>query len=272
MPQASVAEPGDAIKRRAQDRFARSAREYVESSILAEGWELRRMVELAQLAGGERVLDVATGGGHTALAFAPQVREVVASDITPDMLDAAARHLAGRGARNVRFEIADAEALPYADREFDVVTARLAPHHFPEPQRFVNEAARVLTAGGRLVIFDNMTPEDDELDAFMNRFETWRDPSHFRAHRSSEWQAMLQTAGLLVETAEPLVQKVYPFEDWTARQSMPLEERDSLELWLLAASPRCAEFFALRVESGRVVSLQATFGMVAARKPSTAGA
>jgi ubiquinone/menaquinone biosynthesis C-methylase UbiE len=263
-----LAEPGDAIKRQAQDRFARSARKYVDSSILAEGWELRRMAELAQLAGRERVLDVATGGGHTALAFAPQVREVVASDITPAMLDAAARHVAGRGASNVRFEIADAEALPYADREFDVVTARLAPHHFPEPQRFVNEAARVLTAGGHLVIFDNMAPEDDELDAFMNRFEAWRDPSHYRAHRSSEWQAMLRAAGLLVKTAEPLVHKLYPYEDWTARQAMPREERDCLERWLLAASPRCAEFFALAIEGCRVVSLQATFGMVAARKPS----
>lgn len=264
-----MAEPGHAIKRQAQERFARSAKEYVESSILAEGSELRRMVELAQLAGGERVLDVATGGGHTALAFAPHVREVVASDLTPIMLEAAARYLAERGAGNVRFEMADAEALPYADGEFEVVTARFAPHHFPNPQRFVTEAARVLSPGGRLIIFDNMAPEDDELDAFMNRFEAWRDPSHCRAHRPSEWQAMLRHGGLLVEAAEPLHHKLYPYDDWTARQAMPRPERDSLERWLLSASARCREFFGLRIEAGRLVSLQATFGIVAARKPTT---
>jgi SAM-dependent methyltransferase len=222
------------------------------------------MLELARLAGDERVLDVATGGGHTALAFAPHVREVVASDLTPAMLAAAGRHLAQRGASNVRFEIADAESLPFADGEFDVVTARFAPHHFPEPAAFVSESARVLKRGGRLVVFDNMAPEDQELDAFVNHLEAWRDPSHVRSHRSSEWQAMLSAAGFAVDAADPLVRKLYPYEEWTARQAMPLEERDALERWLLGAPSRCAEFFRVAVEKHRVVSLEATFGVMAA--------
>jgi SAM-dependent methyltransferase len=236
----------------------------VESSTLAEGAELERMLELARLKGDERVLDVATGGGHTALAFAPRVREVVASDLTPAMLAAASRYLAQRGATNVRFEIADAESLPFAEGEFDVVTARFAPHHFPDPAAFLSESARVLRRGGRLVIFDNMAPEDEELDAFVNHLEAWRDPSHVRAHRSSEWQGMLLTAGFLIEAADPLVRKLYPYEEWTARQSMPRVERDALERWLLEAPSRCAEFFRVAVEHRRVVSLEATFGMVAA--------
>jgi ubiquinone/menaquinone biosynthesis C-methylase UbiE len=257
------------VKRRAQASFARAADRYVESSSLAEGAELERMLELARLRGDERVLDIATGGGHTALAFAPHVREVVASDLTPAMLAAAARHLAERGATNVRFEIADAESLPFAGGEFDVVTARFAPHHFPEPAAFVSETARVLRPGGRLVIFDNMAPEDEELDAFVNRLEVWRDPSHVRSHRSSEWLAMLSAAGFTVEVADPLVRKLYPFEEWTARQSMPPEERDALERWLLAAPPRCAEFFHVAVDNGSVISLEAAFGVVAASSASS---
>jgi ubiquinone/menaquinone biosynthesis C-methylase UbiE len=252
------------VKRRAQASFARAADRYVVSSILAEGAELERMLELARLRGDERVLDIATGGGHTALAFAPHVREVVASDLTPAMLAAAARHLAARGVSNVRFEIADAESLPFADGEFDVVTARFAPHHFPEPAAFVSETARVLRPGGRLVIFDNMAPEDEELDAFVNRLEVWRDPTHVRSHRSSEWVAILSTAGFAVEAADPLVRKLYAFEEWTARQSMALEERDALERWLLAAPPRCAEFFRVAFDKDSVVSLEATFGVIAA--------
>jgi SAM-dependent methyltransferase len=266
----SSAEEAAAVKRRAQVQFGGAADHYVSSAILAEGAELGRMVELARLRGSERVLDVATGGGHTALAFAPHVRELVASDLTPAMLEAAGRHLAGKGVDNVSLELADAEALPYAEGEFDVVTVRFAPHHFPRPDQFAAEAARVLGPGGRLVMFDNMAPEDDELDAFMNRFEAWRDPSHFRAHRSSEWQAMLASAGFAVEAADPLVRKLYPFEDWTARQAMPTAERDALERWLLAAPRRCAAFFRVEVEAGRVLSLEATFGVIAARRAAGA--
>jgi ubiquinone/menaquinone biosynthesis C-methylase UbiE len=261
----SAADEGAATKRQVQARFGRSADRYVESSTLAEGAELSRMVDLASLTGSERVLDVATGGGHTALAFAPHAREVVASDITPRMLEAAGRHLARRGTANVRLEVADAEALPYSEGEFDVVTARLAPHHFPHPAAFVAEAARVLKPGGRLVMFDNMVPEDEELDAFMNRFEAWRDPSHVRAHRSSEWQAMLRQAGFTILAADPLVRKLYPYEDWTARQGMPRRERDALERWLVASPVRSAEFFRITVRDGRVMSLEATFGVIAAR-------
>src|SRR5262249_60577650 len=103
-----------------------------------------------------RCLDVATGGRHAALAFAPRVREVVALDLTPAMLEAAARFLGGQGIGNVSFQLGDAEAIPCGDCEFDVVTARYAPHHFPRPSRFLAEAARVLRPRGRLAIFDNM--------------------------------------------------------------------------------------------------------------------
>jgi ubiquinone/menaquinone biosynthesis C-methylase UbiE len=262
----AFAEEAAEIKRQTQARFARSADRYVESSTLAEGVELTRMLELARLRGDERVLDAATGGGHTALAFAPHVSEVVATDLTPAMLSAARQHLVRQGAANVRFEVADAEALPFADAEFDVVTSRFAPHHFPDPAAFVAEAARVLRSAGRLVVFDNMAPEDDELDAFVNRLEKWRDPSHVRSHRPSEWQAMLAAAGLEVEAADPLVRKLYPYEEWTERQAMPRAERDELERWLLDAPERCREYFRVTVREGRVVSLEATFCAIAANK------
>lgn len=257
----------EAVKRTARERFARSADRYVQSTTLSEGAELTRMVELARLSGNERVLDVATGGGHTALAFAPHVREVVASDLTPEMLSAAERHLARSGTGNVRFEIADAETMPFPPGTFDVLTVRFAPHHFPRPTAFVSQAARVLKPGGRLVMFDNMAPEDGELDAFVNHLEAWRDPSHVRSHRSSEWQAMLVAAGFAIEAADPLVRKTYLYEDWTSRQSMPALERERLERWLLDAPARCARFFRITTESGRVLSLEATFGLISARTP-----
>jgi ubiquinone/menaquinone biosynthesis C-methylase UbiE len=251
-------------KRLVTDRFARAAEGYVRHTILAEGDELDAMVELAALTGTERVLDIATGGGHTALAFAPHAAEVVATDLTPEMLDAARGFAVERGATNVRFEVADAEALPFADETFDVATARFAPHHFPHPERFCAEVRRVLRPGGRFVMFDNMAPEDDELDAFVNRFERWRDPGHERARRLSEWRGMLEAAGMRVAPSPPLSRKRYDYDEWTARMHVPAAEKDALARWLLQAPRRCAEYFRVTADGDRVTSLEATFGLIAA--------
>lgn len=255
-----------AIKNRAQAQFSAAAQSYVTSATHARGDDLQRLVELAQLRGDEQVLDIATGGGHTALAFAPHVRAVVASDLTPQMLVAAELFIRDQGVTNIAFERADAEALPFADAGFDVVTARIAPHHFPNPQRFVHEVARVLRPGGRFLLDDNMAPEDAELDAFMNRFEQWRDPSHVRAHTLSEWRGWMEQAGLAIEHVEPLSLKRYDFTEWVARMRMPPAERDALEAWLIVAPPRCAEFFAITVTAGHVVGLSGAFGIIVARR------
>src|SRR5438067_595275 len=85
------------IKDRVQAQFGPAAQSYVHSAGHARGDDLRRLVELARLSGDERVLDIATGGGHTALAFAPHVREVVASDLTPQMLAAAEAFIREQG-------------------------------------------------------------------------------------------------------------------------------------------------------------------------------
>ena len=255
-----------AIKELVQETFGAAAQGYVTSAIHAKGDDLQRLVELAQPRGDERMLDVATGGGHTALAFAPYVREVVASDLTPRMLAAAEQFIREQGVTNVTFELADAEALPFADASFDIVTSRIAPHHFPNPRRFVQEVARVLRPGGRFLLDDNMAPEDPELDAFMNRFEQWRDPSHVRACTISEWSGWMAEAGLQVQHVDPLVSKRYDFADWSARLSMPEAERAALEAWLHQAPPRCVECFEIVAENGRVRSIAGKFAIIAARK------
>jgi ubiquinone/menaquinone biosynthesis C-methylase UbiE len=254
------------IKKLVQEQFGAAAQGYVTSATHARGGDLRRLIELARPRGDERLLDVATGGGHTALAFAPHVREVVASDLTPRMLEAAEAFIRGQGVTNVSFELADAEALPFEDASFDIVTSRIAPHHFPNPQRFVQEAARVLRPGGLFLLDDNMAPEDPELDAFMNRFEKWRDPSHVRACTAGQWRGWMEQAGLRVEQADPLASKRYDFHDWVARVNAPESEQAALEAWLIAAPPRCAECFEIAAEDGRVRSIAGKFAIIAARK------
>lgn len=254
------------IRESVRAQFTATARHYVDSQVHAAGKDLARLVDMAQLTGRERLLDVATGAGHTALAFAPHVAYVVASDMTPRMLELAQELAQKRGATNVRVALAHAEALPFEDGSFDVVTCRVAPHHFADPQAFVREAARVLAAGGLFLLDDQMAPDDAELDEFVNTFERWRDRSHVRAYAAREWIAWIEGSGLHVERVEEFDRGSYEFADWTARAHMKPADRDALERWLLAAPKRCADFFRIVVEGGHVISLRACFAIIAARK------
>src|SRR5262245_18950999 len=93
----------DGHKEAVRRHFGASADAYVTSRTHAEGEDLARLIELAAANGSETALDVATGGGHTALALAPHVRTIVSTDLTERVLGRAAAFIRGRGARNVQF-------------------------------------------------------------------------------------------------------------------------------------------------------------------------
>jgi SAM-dependent methyltransferase len=255
-----------AIRDRVHAQFAPAAGDYVTSATHAYGVDLARLVELAAPRGSERLLDVATGGGHTALAFAPHVHRAIACDLTLSMLQAARQHIAAQSITNVTCCRAIAEALPFTSASFDLVACRVAAHHFADAPAFAVEAARVLRSGGRLLISDHIGLEDPELDAFMDRFERWRDPGHVRAYTYAEWSNFFAGTGLQIEHTESDPREPYEFESWTARLRMPAAEREALERWLLAAPPHIREFFAIVAENGRVVSLRGHFGIIVARK------
>jgi ubiquinone/menaquinone biosynthesis C-methylase UbiE len=201
-----------------QVRFNRFAPRYVTSGTHAQGPELERLVEIAKPQPDWVVLDVATGGGHTALRFAPLVKRVVAMDIAPAMLDASKAFIIVKGVKNVSFRLGDAEDLPFNDEIFDLVTCRIAPHHFPDVFRFVMESVRVLKPDGMLLVQDHALPEDDAAARYIDAFERLRDPSHNRAFSESEWGRMLQDAGLTLEHTEQIVKR-HEFQFWTEMQA-----------------------------------------------------
>ena len=187
-----------------QTVFAQRAAFYTTSAVHKDKAVLDRLVELAHVQPTDRVLDVATGTGHTAFAFAPHVREVIATDVTPEMLSEGGETQGGtRTARMWNFESADAHDLPFEDESFDVVTCRRAAHHFADIRRALREMRRVLRPGGRLVIDDRSVPEDDFVDATLNRLDWLHDHSHVRQYRPGEWQSMMQEAGCKIEAIEP---------------------------------------------------------------------
>ncbi|MFW5748469.1 MAG: class I SAM-dependent methyltransferase [Chloroflexota bacterium] len=219
-----------------QQRFGTYAQHYVDSRTHANHAELTHLVALAEPKPGWHALDIATGGGHTALIFAPLVAQVTVTDYTPQMLDAARRHLTAQGVTNAHFQQADAEALPFSDAAFDLVTCRIAPHHFPDVPRFVREAARVLRPGGVLLVQDQYSPEDSAAADYINAFERLRDPSHNHALTRSAWLDAFVAAGLVVYQTETLLKR-HDLLEWTATQGNPPETVVRLHALLVEAPP-----------------------------------
>ena len=174
-----------------QEQFGKTAASYLTSKPHALGKSLERMVALTAPQKSWRALDVATGGGHVAYTFAPHVERIWASDITQEMLDMVKAEAQKRGLANLRTTYAKAEALPFEDANFDLVTCRIAPHHFESIPAFLGEVHRVLKPGGLLALVDNVVPAGSVGD-YINAFERFRDPSHLRAWTMEEWRDALK--------------------------------------------------------------------------------
>lgn len=247
-----------------QQKFGEAAADYAASAVHARGPSLTRLIELVNPKPSWRVLDIATGAGHTALAFAPLVARVTASDITEAMLAEAKKLAAARGLVNFRTARASAEDLPFPDMSFDLVTCRLAAHHFDNTSTFVVEAFRVLMPGGVFALVDNISPDERNLAAAYNDFEKLRDPSHGRCLGLSEWTALLSSLGVTVEHSEHMDQDI-EFGPWVQRMRCADSTVARLKA-MLADEPLASLLRPRETEAGLVFTLQEA--IVVARKPA----
>ena len=187
----------------AKEQFDRQAAQYNQRWA---GWSdetLQRMRELADPQASWQVLDVATGTGFTALAFAPLVAQVTGADFSPGMLAQAEKRAKEQGVTNVSWVEASAEKLPFPDSAFDLVTVRIAPHHFTDVRAFLSETRRVLKPGGVFVLGDTTVPDDDtEAADWQNTVERERDPSHVENLTPKTWRTLTEAAGFRVTDIE----------------------------------------------------------------------
>jgi ubiquinone/menaquinone biosynthesis C-methylase UbiE len=259
--------PEQESKTLSQERFGKFANGYVTSQSHAKGYDLDRLVDTAKPQVDWLMLDVATGGGHTALKFAPHVHKVIATDLTPKMLSAAENFIGAQGVTNVAFEPADAEELPFEDGIFNLVTCRIAPHHFPDCARFIQEGSRVLKSGGLLLVQDHVLPEDAVAARYIDNFERLRDPSHNRAFSYTEWTGMFEQAGLQVTHTEKIVKR-HQLLPWAERQGCSPEIIEQLRQILAAASPGVAKWLQVEAMDTPKTSFVNHHILIAGRKPS----
>jgi ubiquinone/menaquinone biosynthesis C-methylase UbiE len=237
----------DSVRR----QFGPNAEKYARAAYFAGGDSLDEMMRVVQPQRGWRALDVATGGGHCALAFAPHVGSIIATDVTPEMLIAAEGVARERGLSNISFEPADAEALPYDDGAFDLVTCRIAAHHFSDPGQAVREFARVVGPGGLVGLIDPIVPHDRRVADEINAWDLVRDPSHVACLTVNGWSALFCAAGLdavHIDTFDvPL-----DFEDLVMRSGCTPEVITALRRGLLQGSEGMRAFLQPQVMAGRL--------------------
>ncbi len=206
-----------------RDQFSQHADYYAQSSAHAKGDTLDVILDFADPKGTEQTLDVATGTGFTAFALAPKVAHVVATDLTPEMVVKAAELAQEQAIKNVVFSVAAAESLPFTDASLDLVTCRLAPHHFQDVPAFLNEVYRVLRTDGLFCLTDSVSPESEELITWQNRVETLRDNSHVYGYPPSQWDTMITDVGFSLEKTAHVRNAQMSFLWWVRPHQNPPE-------------------------------------------------
>jgi ubiquinone/menaquinone biosynthesis C-methylase UbiE len=226
----------------AQQMFGSQAPVYATSSVHVHDNSLELVRRLAAPVGYGWALDLGTGAGFTAFTMTEFSSRVLASDPTLPMLHQTRRMGEERNLAGLRLSQNVAEALPVADGVLDLVTCRVAAHHFTDFARALDEIRRVLKPGGVLVMADSVSPEDDAVSRWMNDVELRRDFSHGKNRKVSEIEAMLRESGL------PMAQREYAriylrFNEWVARTATPADEVGALRKDFLEASPAVREAF-----------------------------
>lgn len=235
------------------EQFNRQAACYGKSHILADTRDIEEVLGNLEVPGGGRALDVATGGGHTALWLARHGWEVTAGDVAVRQLEST-RKLCAEAGFHIETRVFPAEDIPFPHQSFELVTVRVAPHHFSSPAKFIGEAARVLKPGGHFMLIDGSVPDDDpETEEWLHRVEKWRDPSHGRFLSRQAWEDLVRKAGLSILHSELHPRKQPDLEWYFETAATPAQNREHVAEAVHNASDHVKATLRLGNEAGRIV-------------------
>jgi ubiquinone/menaquinone biosynthesis C-methylase UbiE len=256
----------DDIQRAAQEQFARRSERYGKGHILENVEDVRAALQTISPLTRAKVLDVATGAGHTGLFLASLGHDVTLADIAQPMLEKAVKTAVERGL-TVKTIQHPAEQFPHASETFDLVTCRVAAHHFSHPEKFVSESARVLKRGGYFLLIDGTVADDQpEAETWLHSVEKLRDPSHNRFLTPRAWSALCQSYGLAVPSMT-----IFPFKQpdlhWYFETAATSDENRIKALELIERAPAAAKnLFQIGVEDGKIVWWWQRLTLIAAKR------
>jgi SAM-dependent methyltransferase len=244
--------------------FDNQAAEFEQAPVQSDPVRIARLVQVADLPVGGRILDAGCGPGLIAEVLLRAGYRVVGVDLSAEMIDRARKRCANFGERAV-FEH---KSLfhPSLTGPFDGVISRLVLHHTPDYVAFLRRQAELLRPGGVLVLCDHTTDPDPARADWHQRIECARDRTHTRNMTPGEMVDLLAAVGMteLRFIEEPFV---LDFDEWFDRGT-PAEDKSTVRQWVLAGSA-ARGFCPLLQEDGRV-RIEGWFAVVRGIKPTGA--
>ncbi|MBP2169926.1 ubiquinone/menaquinone biosynthesis C-methylase UbiE [Erwinia toletana] len=226
-------------------QFGDRAEAYLSSAVHASGGDLQRLSERLSVTPEARVLDLGCGGGHASFIAAQQVREVVAYDLSGQMLDVVKKSAQERGYGHLTTQQGYAEALPFADASFDIVISRYSAHHWHDVGQALREVKRVLKPAGKVIFMDVNAPGNAVLDIWLQTVEALRDTSHVRDYHPGEWLTMFTEAGLAI-TGVTQDRLHLEFSSWIARMRTPEALVTAIRAYQQSAADEVQRYYQLQ--------------------------
>jgi SAM-dependent methyltransferase len=222
---------------------------------LVSGRTLTRLIELAEPRKDDTVLDLASGASYLALSVAAQVEQVFTTDVTHFAIDEARKLAREKALPNIQHFTADAEAMPFREGTFSLVTSRIAAHHFSDVRRAMHEMARMIPKGGRVAIADTVVPPDEEIDKFINHLDHLHDPTHIRNYTIREWKVLFADAGLKLRHIEEDVvedERGECLREWLGRTGANAQTIRQATGLLVSAKSKIKDALMLKAERGEL--------------------
>jgi ubiquinone/menaquinone biosynthesis C-methylase UbiE len=243
-------------------QFGPQAGNYLKSAVHAGGEDLDALVALASSSGAGRVLDLGCGAGHVSFAAARTAQEVVAYDLSPEMLSVMSAAAAEKGLAAIRTQNGSAERLPFEDGSFDCVLSRFSAHHWRDLPAALREAARVTRTGGFVGIVDAVSSGVPLFDTWLQAVELLRDPSHVRDYAYDEWIRAAAQARLTVDCVRSFQLRL-DFRSWVERIATPAQFVDAIRALQATASTPVVDHFRIEADGSFNIRV-ALFRFVAA--------
>lgn len=230
-----------------QQQYQNKSEAYLKSTVHAQGVEFQKMQELVQQNHYKRILDLGCGGGHVSYQIAPFVEQVVAYDLTPEMVQVVEAEAQRKGLTHVVGHVGAAEHLAFGVDRFDCIISRYSAHHWQNIGQAMQEIHRVLTANGKVIIFDIIGSSNPILDTFIQSIEMIRDPSHVRDYSLQEWMRFAEYAGFKIEAMEKQ-SLVLNFQSWVERMQTPLEAVETIRYLQSKVSDVVRDYYQIQTD------------------------